>query len=78
MPTVPTNVSAFSNDPGYAKTSDIPAAVTKRSQLTNDSGFVTSSALNTKVDTGNVTQTLAGTYTVTGTFNVPTPPYPTE
>lgn len=49
IPTVPTNVSAFTNDAGYltshqslsgyAKSSDIP---TKTSQLTNDSGFLTS------------------------------------
>lgn len=49
IPTVPTAVSAFTNDvgyltshqslEGYAKTSDIP---TKTSELTNDSGFLTS------------------------------------
>lgn len=52
IPTVPTNVSAFTNDAGYltehqdisgkANISDIP---TKTSDLTNDSGFITSNNL---------------------------------
>jgi hypothetical protein len=52
LPTVPTKVSAFTNDAGYAKTSDIPAAVTKTSQLTNDSGYITTSALSGYATTG--------------------------
>ena len=36
------------------------------------------SALKSKVDTGSsANQTMAGTYTVSGTFNVPTPTLPT-
>ena len=38
IPTVPTNVSAFTNDANYAKVDEIP---TKTSQLTNDSGYLT-------------------------------------
>ena len=56
IPTVPTNVSAFTNDAGY-----ITSAPTKTSDLTNDSGFITSAALPTDVsdlnnDAGYVTQ----------------------
>ncbi len=92
IPTVPTAVSAFTNDAGYVKSSELPTVPTKTSQLTNDSGFITASEvtlpdmsnyatkadLNTKVDTGAVTQTLQGTYTVSGKFYVPTPALPTE
>lgn len=38
IPTVPTNVSAFNNDAGYAKKTELP---TKTSELENDSGFIT-------------------------------------
>ena len=38
IPTVPTNVSAFTNDANYAKVDEIPI---KTSQLTNDSGYLT-------------------------------------
>lgn len=41
IPTVPTVVSAFTNDAGYITASDIPTIPTKTSQLTNDSGFLT-------------------------------------
>lgn len=44
--TVPTKLSAFTNDVGYAKKTDIPATPTvptKVSQLTNDSGYITRS-----------------------------------
>ena len=40
IPTVPTTVSAFTNDAGYITSSSLP---TKVSDLTNDSGFITSS-----------------------------------
>ena len=54
IPTVPTNVSAFTNDAGYitknvndltyyTKTADLPSVPTKTSDLTNDSGFITNS-----------------------------------
>lgn len=38
IPTVPTDVSAFNNDAGYAKKTELPA---KTSDLTNDSGYIT-------------------------------------
>ena len=63
IPTVPTNVSAFTNDAGYltehqslaeyAKKTELPTAT---SDLTNDSGFITSSALS-----GYATETYVGT-----------------
>ena len=57
IPTVPTNVSAFTNDAGYitknvndltyyTKTADLPSVPTKTSDLTNDSGFITNSVNN--------------------------------
>lgn len=42
IPTVPTNVSAFTNDAGY-----ITSAPTKTSDLTNDSGFITGTEAQT-------------------------------
>lgn len=61
IPTVPTNVSAFTNDAGYltehqslneyAKKTEIP---TKTSQLTNDSDYVTKDELPEGVDTSNL------------------------
>lgn len=50
IPTVPTNVSSFTNDAGYITSSSIPTVPTKTSDLTNDSGFITSSAIANKVD----------------------------
>lgn len=47
LPTVPTNVSSFTNDAGYITSSAIPAVPTKTSDLTNDSGFITSAAIPT-------------------------------
>ncbi len=56
IPTVPTNISAFTNDAGYlvsgdladyAKTSEIP---TKVSELTNDSGYITETELATELE----------------------------
>lgn len=46
IPTVPTNVSAFTNDAGYLTSVSVP---TTTSELTNDSGFITSGALPTNV-----------------------------
>ena len=46
IPTVPTKLSAFANDAGYVKKTDIPVVPTvptKVSQLTNDSGYITRS-----------------------------------
>lgn len=40
IPTVPTNVSAFTNDAGYITSSDIPTNI---SSFTNDAGYVTQS-----------------------------------
>ena len=45
--TVPTKLSAFTNDVGYAKKTDIPTmptVPTKVSQLTNDAGYITRAA----------------------------------
>lgn len=39
-------------------------------------GYV-SDALSSKVDTGQVSQTLHGEYVITGAISVPTPPLPT-
>lgn len=50
IPTVPTNVSSFTNDAGYITSSAIPTVPTKTSQLTNDSGYITASAIANKVD----------------------------
>jgi len=44
IPTVPTNVSAFTNDAGYITNNDIPAiptVPTNVSQLNNDAGYIT-------------------------------------
>ena len=49
IPTVPTNVSAFTNDAGYITSADIPTNV---SSFTNDADYITSSAL-----TGYATET---------------------
>lgn len=46
IPKVPTKLSAFTDDVGYAKKTDIPAVPTiptKVSQLANDSGYITRS-----------------------------------
>ena len=69
IPTVPTNLGAFSNDVGYltehqdlseyAKTKDIP---TKISDLTNDSNFATKNQNNNF----STSQTISGTLTVNG------------
>lgn len=61
----------------YVLKADIPSVPTKVSELTNDSGYVGSSALANKVDVGQVTQTLQGVYTITGAIYVPTPALPT-
>lgn len=47
VPTVPTKLSAFTNDTGFITSSDIPSIPTKLSDLTNDSGFITSSDIPT-------------------------------
>ena len=47
IPKVPTKLSAFTNDVGYAKKTDIPTTPTvptKVSQLTNDAGYITRAA----------------------------------
>lgn len=41
IPTVPTNVSAFTNDAGYITNADVPTVPTNISQLVNDAGYVT-------------------------------------
>lgn len=55
IPTVPTKVSALTNDSGfitssalagYAKTTDIPSVPSAVSELANDSGYITNSALS--------------------------------
>lgn len=76
LPTVPSKVSAFTNDSGYAKTADLatvaksgsykdllnqPAIPSKTSELTNDSRYVSTDA------SGNVV--LTGTLTATQVFN---------
>lgn len=44
IPTVPTNVSAFTNDSGYITTNAIPKNI---STFTNDAGYITSDAIPT-------------------------------
>lgn len=76
LPTVPSKVSAFTNDSGYAKSADLatvatsgkytdllerPAIPSKTSELTNDSRYVSTDA------SGNVV--LTGTLTATQVFN---------
>ena len=76
LPTVPSKVSAFTNDSGYAKAADLatvaksgsykdllnqPAIPSKTSELTNDSRYVSTD------ESGNVV--LTGTLTATQVFN---------
>lgn len=76
LPTIPTTISSFTNDVGYAKSSDLatvatsgkytdllerPAIPSKTSELTNDSRYVSTDA------SGNVV--LTGTLTATQVFN---------
>lgn len=76
LPTVPSKVSAFTNDSGYAKSADLatvatsgkytdlldrPSIPSKTSELTNDSRYVSTDA------SGNVV--LTGTLTATQVFN---------
>ena len=42
IPTVPTNVSAFTNDAGYITMDSVPSIPTNLSDLTNDAGYLTS------------------------------------
>ena len=52
IPTIPTNVSAFTNDAGYITNNDIPAiptVPTNVSAFTNDAGYITSEAIPTQV-----------------------------
>ena len=44
IPTVPTNVSAFTNDAGYITSADIPTVPTNVSAFTNDAGYLTTYA----------------------------------
>ena len=46
IPTVPTNVSAFTNDAGYITTADIPTNV---SVFTNDVGYITSDTVGNAI-----------------------------
>ena len=41
IPTVPTNVSAFTNDANYITSADVPAIPTNVSVFTNDAGYIT-------------------------------------
>ena len=41
IPTVPTNVSAFTNDANYITSADVPAIPTNVSSFTNDAGYIT-------------------------------------
>ena len=41
IPTVPTNVSAFTNDANYITSADVPAIPTIVSSFTNDAGYIT-------------------------------------
>lgn len=76
LPTIPTTISFFTNDAGYAKSSDLatvatsgkytdllerPAIPSKTSELTNDSRYVSTD------ESGNVV--LTGTLTATQVFN---------
>ena len=48
IPTVPTNVSAFTNDAGYITMDSVPAIPTNVSAFVNDAGYVTESTLTTE------------------------------
>ena len=48
IPTVPTNVSAFTNDAGYITMDSVPDIPTNVSYFTNDAGYVTESTLTTE------------------------------
>ncbi|MDY2853298.1 MAG: hypothetical protein SOT33_07360 [Acidaminococcus fermentans] len=76
LPTIPTTISSFTNDAGYAKSSDLatvatsgkytdllerPAIPSKTSELANDSRYVSTD------ESGNVV--LTGTLTATQVFN---------
>ena len=65
IPTVPTNVSAFTNDVGYITSSALTGYATE-SWVTNQ-GYLTSSDLTDYVTT-NTTQTITGTKTFQGTY----------
>ena len=57
IPTVPTVISAFTNDVGYAKTSDLP---TKVSQLANDQKFMTKEEIEALIESIVLEGYLAG------------------
>lgn len=84
IPTVPTDVSAFTNDAGYITNSALSGYATetyvdtaisglsiptKTSDLTNDSGFITSSDLPTNYVTTDTTQSIAAQKTFTNNVN---------
>ena len=46
---IPTLISAFTNDVGYAKLTDIPSIPTNISFFNNDAGYITLSSLPTKI-----------------------------
>jgi hypothetical protein len=46
IPTVPTNVSEFTNDAGYVTQDDIPTVPTNVSEFENDADYVTRTVMN--------------------------------
>ena len=58
----------------FMASANIPSTAYVQQQVANQ----IADSVSTKVDTSSTaTQTMAGTYTVSGTFNVPTPTLPT-
>ncbi|MBQ2844472.1 MAG: hypothetical protein IJE79_00420 [Alphaproteobacteria bacterium] len=58
----------------FMASASIPSTAYVQQQVANQ----IADSVSTKVDTSaTATQTMAGTYTVSGTFNVPTPTLPT-
>lgn len=54
IPTVPTNVSAFTNDAGYITIVDIPEIQTNVSTFNNDAGYITAVELQQLIDEINL------------------------
>lgn len=78
IPTVPTNVSAFTNDAGYttfdgaySSLSGTPTIPTNNNQLTNGAGYITSYDITTQTDPkylrSNATDTASGVITFSNT-----------
>lgn len=71
IPTVPTNVSAFTNDSGYITSSALSSYVTQ--SYLNGQGYITSSALSSYVTSTSLSSTLTGYVTSSGLISSLTP-----